>query len=248
MEKNILLVEPARALSSATMARLLPLLAVAQARMAAAPPPHAACSLANGTEYRAASLQTTPAPTAARCCALCEAVSGCAYFTHFANETCALKATFGEPVLTPGAVSGATAAGPAPADYAHHDDPQLLAALAALPPLPKPHYSWPVMPTGTMPEYTKDAYFLQVARICGSVSFSAEFARARPPLPTPNPPPQPTNRRLTDRRRRARSRVRPCPSLRGRQRHQARDPLLGHVEAHLPTRRAAQQPPQRDAG
>ena len=177
------------------MARLLPLLAAAQARMAAAPPPHAAqptCSLANGTEYRAASLQTTPAPTAARCCALCEAVSGCAYFTHFANETCALKATFGEPVLTPGAVSGATAAGPAPADYAHHDDPQLLAALAALPPLQKPHYSWPVMPTGTMPEYTKDAYFLQVARICGSVSFSAEFARARPPLPTPphhpNPP------------------------------------------------------------
>ena len=181
------------------MARLLPLLAVALARTAAAPPPHAAqptCSLANGTEYRAASLQTTPAPTAARCCALCEAVSGCAYFTHFANETCALKATFGEPVLTPGAVSGATTAGPAPADYAHHDDPQLLAALAALPPLQKPHYSWPVMPTGTIPEYTKDKYFLEVARICGSVSFSAEFARANPTPPStpphpchhPNPP------------------------------------------------------------
>ena len=30
-------------------------------------------------------------------------------------------------MLTPGAVSGATAAGPAPTDYAHHDDPQLLA-------------------------------------------------------------------------------------------------------------------------
>ena len=173
------------------MARLLPLLAVALARTAAAPPPRAAqptCSLANGTEYRAASLQTTPAPTAARCCALCEAVSGCAYFTHFANETCALKATFGEPVLTPGAVSGATAAGPAPADYAHHDDPQLLAALAALPPLQKPHYSWPVMPTDTIPEYTKDKYFLEVARICGSVSFSAEFARANPTPPHPTLP------------------------------------------------------------
>ena len=114
--------------------------------------------------------------SAGACCAHCRAHAGCGYFSLYANGTCALKATFGEPLVSAGVTSGAVAKGPAPADYAHHDDPALLAALRSLPPLPKPHFSWPVMPTATIAEYTRDPYFLEVTRLTGSVSFSAEFA------------------------------------------------------------------------
>ena len=45
------------------------------------------------------------------------------------------------------------ASNPAPTDYSHHDDAQLLADLRALPKLAKPHFAWPILPTATVPEY-----------------------------------------------------------------------------------------------
>ena len=111
---------------------------------------------ANETAYVGPSLKVLPGSSFTSCCEACVSFKSpqCAYFTFYSgNASCALKAVFGEPKAFAGATSGMTANGPAPADYAHHDDPALLSDLRALPPLPKPHYSWPVMPTSTIPEY-----------------------------------------------------------------------------------------------
>ena len=112
----------------------------------------------------------------AACCQLCSSEAGCSYFTLYPNQTCALLNTFGGPRALAGAVSGSTVTHPAPVSFVRHDDPSLLNALKALPRLPKPHFAWPIMPTGDVGIYTADPYVAQFTRICGSISFSAEFA------------------------------------------------------------------------
>ena len=144
------------------------------------------CALANGTVYDTQHVPGIhPVPplrvvadttSAAACCHLCSNVTGCLYFTLYPNQTCALLKSFGGPRVLDGAVSGSTVTHPAPVSFVQHDDSSLLAALESLPRLPKPHFAWPVMPTGDVGLYTADPYFAEFSRICGSVSFSAEFA------------------------------------------------------------------------
>ena len=144
------------------------------------------CAVANDTVY---DTQHVPGldPTAplklvedtssvAACCQLCSSEAGCLYFTFYPNQTCALLNTFGGPRVLAGAVSGSTITHPAPVSFVRHDDPSLLNALKALPRLPKPHFAWPILPTGDVGIYTTDPYVAQFTRICGSISFSAEFA------------------------------------------------------------------------
>ena len=144
------------------------------------------CSLANDTAYDTQHVAGVPAvpplklapgtASAAACCSLCSAHAGCTYFTLWPNRTCALLASFGGPRVLVGAVSGSTVTKPAPISFAVHSDPGLLSALKALPRLPKPHFAWPVLPTGDVAVYTSDPYVHEFTRITGSISFSAEFA------------------------------------------------------------------------
>lgn len=154
-----------------------PLLLSFLAQAAGSPSCAAPTSWANGTTYAAPSLRIVATTSVASCCNECGKTAGCAYFSY-SNTSCALKATFGEPKLAAGVTSGSVNPGAPPRDYAHHDDVSLLAALRRLPRLPKPHWSWPINPTSTIPEYTRDPYVLEVARLMGSISFSAEFVRA----------------------------------------------------------------------
>lgn len=146
----------------------------------------AICALANDTVYDTENVPGVDAvaplelvgntASAAACCRLCSAKVGCAYFTLYLNETCALLRSFGGPRVLAGAVSGSTVSHPAPVPFVQHDDPSLLDALKSLPRLPKPHFAWPILPTGDVGIYVSDPYVHEFTRICGSISFSAEFA------------------------------------------------------------------------
>jgi hypothetical protein len=175
------------------LVRLLPLLSVAavppEAWTASADttPSISTCALANSTAYdtlHVPGLGPAPAPlnrvpdtaSAAACCDLCSAHAGCLYFTLYPNRTCVLLKSFGGPRVLAGAVSGSTVTRPAPVSFVRHTDPGLLAALKSLPRLPKPHYAWPILPTGDVGIYTSDPYVHEFSRISGAMSFSAEFA------------------------------------------------------------------------
>jgi hypothetical protein len=144
------------------------------------------CALANDTVYDTQHVPgldvVTPlrlvanTSSAAACCTLCSSETGCSYFTLYPNQTCALLNSFGGPRVLAGAVSGSTVTHPAPVSFVRHDDPSLLNSLKSLPRLPKPHFAWPILPTGDVGIYTTDPYVAEFTRICGSMSFSAEFA------------------------------------------------------------------------
>jgi hypothetical protein len=146
----------------------------------------ASCSLANGTAYDTlhvpglppvAPLRLAPGtPSAAACCALCQRHPGCTFFTLYQNHTCALLDSFGAPRVLVGAISGTNQPYPAPTSFVVHSDKQLLSSLKALPRLPKPHFAWPILPTGDVGLYVDDPYVHEFTRITGGISFSAEFA------------------------------------------------------------------------
>jgi hypothetical protein len=144
-----------------------------------------ACSLANGTAYDTLHVPGVPpvaplrlAPgtsSAAACCALCEQQHGCTFFTLYTNNTCALLDSFGAPRDLAGAISGTNQHYPAPTSFVVHSDKALLSSLKALPRLPKPHFAWPILPTGDVGLYTGDPFVHEFTRITGGISFSAEF-------------------------------------------------------------------------
>eukprot|EP01050_Picozoa_sp_SAG11_P004618 SAG11_NODE_300_length_11057_cov_5.223469_2_plen_402_part_00 len=159
--------------------------AAAMVAQAAASTARGRCSLANNTAYDTAAPGISPVSplhvvpntgSAAACCGLCAAHSGCTYFTLYPNRTCALLGMFGAPRSIAGAISGSTTTHPAPTGFVQHRDAALLAALRSLPRLPKPHFAWPILPTGDVAFYTADPYVHEFTRITRAISFSAEFA------------------------------------------------------------------------